>query len=77
MRPLLGPLYRATKNRVYSTDGSTPAGNLIDAVVVPWMYAGAPTGRATDTLVVPPISVTWLPTPDRSVQLVPVHESAL
>jgi hypothetical protein len=34
MRPLLGPLYRATKNRVYS-DGSTLAGNLIDAVGAP------------------------------------------
>ena len=75
MRPLLGPLYRATKNRVYSTDGSTPAGNIIDADGGPWMYAGAPTGRATD--IVPAISVTWLPTPDRSVQRVPVHESAL
>ena len=39
------------------------------------MYAGAPTGRATD-IVVPPISVTWLPVPDRSIQDAAAGDSA-
>ncbi len=40
------------------------------------MYAGAPTGRATDMLVVPAMSVTWLAAPERSIQEAVVSDPA-
>ena len=51
-------------------------GNFIHAVLAPYTYAGAPTGRETEMLL-PPISVTWFPAPDKSNHCEPVHESAL
>jgi hypothetical protein len=68
-------LYRATYTNV-KVAGKIPTGNFIHAVLAPYTYAGAPTGLAT-AMPVPPISVTWFPTPDRSIHCEPVHESAL